>query len=152
MSQSLSQLWIHIIFSTKNRYPFLYDISLRQRLYAYIQGICKTLESPVMAIGGIEDHLHLLVNTSKNISLSKFIEEIKKSSSKWIKTASSNDVMLKKFYWQNGYAAFSVSHSNLTQIKNYITSQVEHHKTKPFLEEFKLLCARHQILLDERYL
>lgn len=152
MSQSLSQLWIHVVFSTKDRYPFLESFPFRQRLYDYIQGICTQLKCPVGAIGGVADHAHLLILLEKNISISKLIEEIKKSSSKWIKKQSPFNSELSKFYWQNGYGAFSVSQTNLEAVKIYILNQIEHHKKMNFQDELRIMLKKCGITYNEEYL
>ncbi len=149
MSQSLSQLWVHIIFSTKNRHPFLKDALVRERLYDYIKAICHTKNCNAKIVNGIEDHLHILVSLHKNISLSKLVEEIKRSSSKWIKTL---DHSLCQFYWQNGYGAFSVSQSNVERVKWYIKNQREHHQKQSFQDELRKFLVHYNIEYDERYL
>src|SRR6516165_2802734 len=106
MSQSLTQIYLHIIFSTKDRIPHLKDKPLRDTLHAYMAGICKNLESPALIIGGVEDHVHLLTRHSKNLAVAMFIREIKRSSSKWVKQERAE---LSDFHWQAGYGAFSVS-------------------------------------------
>jgi REP element-mobilizing transposase RayT len=117
-------------------------------LYAYQAGIFKQWESPAIIIGGVEDHVHALFSLSKNHALKKIAEEVKKGSSKWMKTNGPKD---KDFYWQNGYAAFSVSQSNASAVRDYIQNQEEHHRTKAFQDELRALLDRHQIAYDERY-
>src|SRR5687768_11340411 len=109
MGQSLVKNYLHIIFSTKHRQPFI-DDSIESQLFAYLAGICNNLESFPIRIGGYRDHVHILCLLSKKIALMKFMEEIKSHSSKWIKDM--ND-RYRNFYWQNGYGAFSVSPSEL---------------------------------------
>jgi len=116
--------------------------------YAYQAGIFKQWESPAIIIGGIEDHVHALFSLSKNHALKKIVEEVKKGSSKWMKTDGPKN---KDFYWQNGYAAFSVSQSNASQVRDYIQNQREHHRTMTFQDELRALFDRHQIAYDERY-
>ncbi len=149
MSQSLSQLWVHIIFSTKNRRPFLKDALVRERLYDYIKAICHAKNCDVNIINGIEDHVHLLVGLHKNISLSKLIEEIKRSSSKWIKAL---DNSLHQFYWQSGYGAFSVSQSQLERVRLYIKNQHQHHQKQSFQDELRKFLVQHHMAYDESYL
>ena len=152
MSQSLSQIWVHIVFSTKDRYPFLKEVSMQERLHQYIKSLCNEQGCNVAAIGGVEDHVHILVCMSKKITLCYLVEKIKKSSSKWIKSVAMNNVLLAKFYWQNGYGAFSVSQSNLDRVKMYIKNQRYHHQTQSFEDEFKKILIRHGVNYDERYL
>src|SRR5690606_35851126 len=105
MSQSIALVWTHIIFSTKARYPFLQDQSVRQQLHAYLAGSCRQLDCPTRIVNGTADHVHILCRLSKKISVSDLLKGIKHSSSLWI---SSRGGMLEKFQWQRGYAAFGV--------------------------------------------
>lgn len=147
MSQSLVNNLVHLIYSTKHREPLIPE-EFFDGLYAYQAGTFKQWESPAIVIGGIEDHVHALFSLSKNHALKKIVEEVKKGSSKWMKT---DGPKKKNFYWQNGYAAFSVSKSNASQVKEYIQNQREHHRTMTFQEELRALFDRHQIEYDERY-
>jgi len=131
MAQSLSQIYVHLIFSTKNRHPFI-NKEIKEQLHAYIAGTLKNLESPALMINSVSDHIHILFRLSRNHSLSKIVEETKKESSKWIKT---QDIALKKFSWQAGYGAFSVSSTKVETVKNYISNQEEHHRKISFQEE-----------------
>jgi putative transposase len=151
MPQSLSKNTIHLVYSTKNRYPFITD-TIRTELHAYIATVLKTIKSPALIINSVDDHIHILFTLHPTITLSKAIEEIKKSSSKWIKTKSDISPMLSKFSWQSGYGAFSVSESNLDQVRTYIKNQQEHHRTKTFQEELRIILTKHNIPYDERYL
>ena len=128
MSQSLSKLYIHIIFRTKKG-EFKLTRTVQEELYAYIDTILKAKESTAIIINGSDDHIHILCILSKNIALSKLIEEIKKNSSKWLKTKGST---LGNFKWQNGYGAFSVSQSQVENVKKYINNQEKHHKKRSF--------------------
>ena len=122
MTQSLSEIFIHIVFSTKNRDPLLKK-DIRYELFSYIAQILKSLNSPSITIGGVEDHIHILCRLSKNFTVSKIVKDIKRNSSKWIKTRG-----ILNFYWQNGYSVFSVSSSNLDKTINYILNQEQHHE------------------------
>ena len=148
MPQSLVQLYTHLVFSTKHRKPFLKDDTLRGNLHAYLAGTCKNLESPSLIVGGVEDHVHILCRLSKTISVAVLIRELKRESSKWVKLESSRLTM---FQWQNGYGAFSVSPSHVEALKRYIANQAEHHKTETFQDEFRRLCRKYGIEIDERY-
>ena len=148
MGQSLVQNYLHFIWSTKHREPLIKP-DIEKDLHAYLAGICYELKSPVIKVGGHIDHIHLLSRVSKNMSISSFMAEIKKSSSKWIKT---KDKRFSNFYWQDGYAAFSVSHSNLADVVSYIDNQHEHHKSKTFKDEIILFLEEYKIEYDERYL
>ena len=148
MSQSLAKNTIHLVFSTKNRHPWLKE-ALRPRLYAYLAGIFEHWESLAIIIGGHDDHVHALFVLSKNHALKKVVEEAKKGSSKWIKTLGAE---LGEFAWQNGYGAFSVSESNVPEVKRYIERQADHHCRMTFQDELRQLMARHGVEVDERHL
>jgi len=150
MAQSLSQLWIHIIFSTKGRYPFLIK-SIQQHMYEQIKKTCDEQNCKVIAVGGTEDHVHLLLNLNKNISLAQLIEKVKKSSSKWIKLFSKNYPDINLFYWQRGYGAFSVSQSRLEDVKRYINNQKQHHQEQGFKDELRKFLKHYSIPYQEEY-
>jgi REP element-mobilizing transposase RayT len=152
MSQSLSQQWIHIIFSTKERFPYFKNPIVLEKLHHYIQGICSNHKCTPSLIGGVEDHVHILLNLNKQISLSTFIEETKKATSRWLKTLHELDFNLKKFYWQRGYAAFSVSQSNIARVKEYISNQKTHHKKKNFRDELLDFLNKHGVEYNDVYL
>ena len=147
MSQSLVKNLVHLVYSTKNRQPWI-SREFRDGLFAYQAGIFKEWESPAVAIGGTEDHVHALFSLSKNHALKKIVEEVKKGSSKWMKT---NGPRNAEFYWQAGYGAFSVSQSSEPRVKNYIRNQDEHHRKMTFQDEVRALFRRHQVEFDERY-
>jgi putative transposase len=147
MAQSLVNNLLHLVFSTKNRMLWI-PSDVRERLYAYQAGIFKEWESPALIIGGVEDHVHALFALSKNHALKKIVEEVKKGSSKWMKSEGTGNV---DFYWQNGYAAFSVSVSNIEAVQRYIQNQEEHHRKVTFQDELRTLLQRHQVAFDERY-
>jgi REP element-mobilizing transposase RayT len=128
--------------------PWIPD-DVREQLYAYQAGIYKQLKCPVLVIGGVENHLHSLFVLSKNIALRTIVEEVKKGSSKWMKTTAGTGN--KSFHWQSGYAGFSVSHSNAPVVVDYIKNQVEHHRRISFQDELRALFDRHGIEFDERY-
>ena len=148
MSQSLARNWIHLVYSTKDRCPMI-DTEVQPKLYAYQAGILEKLSSPARRIGGMDDHVHALFLLSKNYALKDIVEEVKKASSKWMKT--SEGTGNNSFYWQGGYGAFSVSESNVDSVVRYIENQAEHHKTMTFQEELRKLFKLHQIEFDERY-
>lgn len=147
MSQSLVKNLIHLVYSTKCRHSWLSQ-EHRGGLFAYQAGIFKEWESPALVIGGAEDHVHALFCLSKNHALKKIVEEVKKGSSKWMKTEGPR---IAEFYWQAGYGAFSVSQSNVESVTRYIESQVEHHRKLTFQEELRALFLRHGVEFDERY-
>lgn len=147
MPHSLAYNYIHLVFSTKYREHTI-SPEIEQKLYDYIAGICKNLESPALQIGGITDHIHILFILSKNISLVSFVKEIKASSSKWIKT---QGLQYNNFYWQGGYGAFSVSPKHIDIVKRYIANQKEHHRKKTFQEEYIAFLKEYKAEYDERY-
>jgi len=148
MSQSLSNLLVHIIFSTKKRKQNIRP-GIKTELYSYISGVCKKLESPVQQIGGISDHIHILVSLSRSITISKLVGEIKANSSRWIKTRGEN---YRNFSWQNGYGAFSIGQSGFQQCTRYIAKQEQHHKKVTFQEEYLRLLKRYQVDFDKKFL
>jgi REP element-mobilizing transposase RayT len=148
MPQSLVNNVIHLVFSTRDRQPLITDL-LRPSLHPYLMGIIRNLDCVPIEVGGIADHVHLLLALSKNLALSKAVEEIKKSSSIWAKTQGPE---FTNFYWQNGYGAFSVSASLVDTVRHYIRRQAEHHAQRSFQDELRLLLNKHGISFDERYL
>ena len=148
MSQSLSNVIIHIIFSTKDRIPFLKDKDIREQMHAELGGTSKTLNCPPIITGGVEDHIHLLARQSRTITLSDWVKELKRVTSIWSK---SKGPEFKKFSWQAGYGAFSVSQSQSKKVIEYIQQQEKHHRKKDFKTEFREFLERHKIEYDERY-
>lgn len=149
MAQSLAQVYLHIVFSTKQRRPFLTDPDFRDRAHRYLGGICANLHSPSLAIGGVADHVHLLCRLGKAISIADLLRELKRDSSKWIKA---EGVGLEDFSWQQGYGAFSISPAHVEGLKHYIFNQEDHHKKESFQDELRRLCSKYQIEIDERYM
>ena len=139
MGQSLSKIYVHLVFGTKYRKPWITD-DVRNELHSYITGIIKNMESPVLKINSVSDHIHILFLQSKNFALAKIVEDVKKSSSKWMKTKGITD-----FTWQIGYGAFSVSSSKIEIVKKYIETQKEHHRKKTFIEEVDLFMKEYGI-------
>lgn len=148
MGQSLVKNYVHIIFSTKHHTPFINE-GIENELHSYLAGICKALECYPVKIGGYKDHVHILCLLSKKITLIKFMEELKSSSSAWMKKQGKD---LEKFYWQDGYGSFSVNPKDIDNVAAYINSQKEHHTKKTFKEEYRELLEKHEIEYDERYL
>lgn len=139
---------VHLVFSTKHRAAWI-PREIQQSLFAYLAGIFKEWESPAIVVGGVEDHVHSLFALSKNHALKKIVEEVKKGSSKWMKTADGTGN--RDFHWQNGYAAFSVSHADAERVRRYIEHQEEHHRHKSFQDELREFFQRQGIPYDERY-
>ncbi|MEK7867063.1 MAG: IS200/IS605 family transposase [Planctomycetota bacterium] len=148
MSQSLSQVLLHVVFSTKERRPFLHR-EIEDELYAYLGGTLRNLGSPALVIGGADDHVHILCRLSRTMAVSDLLEEVKKNSSKWIKTKGPG---YRDFAWQGGYGVFSVSLSNVEAVKAYISGQREHHHRHTFQEEFLHILHRAGVAYDDRYI
>ena len=148
MAQSLTKIVVHVVFGTKNREPLL-TTAIRDDLLAYIVGILNSLDCITLAINGMEDHVHGLIVMSKTISLSKMMEEMKGGSSRWL---NSHVATKRRFAWQAGYGAFSVSESQIPRVINYIKGQEEHHRKTTFQNELVILLKKHRIEFDKRYL
>jgi len=118
-------------------------------MFEYMNKICQNLNCPLLIAGGTDDHVHLLLLLSKNITLAKLVEEIKKSTSKWIKTQGEK---YESFYWQGGYEAFSVNPKQLDKVRFYISNQREHHKKTKFEDEFTTFLKKYEIEYNEKYL
>ncbi|HEY5463514.1 MAG TPA: IS200/IS605 family transposase [Hanamia sp.] len=131
MSQSLAQIYLHITYSTKYREPFI-DEKIENELYAYLGATCKALDCEPIKVGAHLDHVHILCKLSRKIAVMDLLEEVKKSSSKWIKTKGDKYA---NFYWQGGYSAFSVNPAEIEHVINYIANQKEHHAKKSFQDE-----------------
>ena len=148
MGQSLSKVYVHITFSTKNRHPFI-DENVKKELFEYIGGVCKGLECNPVRVGGHKDHIHILCTLSKKISQMKLLEEVKKKSSKWIKSKGNQYY---DFYWQDGYGIFSVNSSETAVVTQYIDNQDKHHTKKSFEDELRAFLRKYNIDFDEKYI
>src|SRR4030043_1257276 len=146
MSQSYVQFYTHIVFHTKNNIKFIRE-EIEDELYSYLGGILRNYKSVPIQIGGTSDHVHVLCTLPKTMTPADLVEEIKKSSSKWIKTKESH---YRNFYWQDGYGGFSVGWSQVEIVKNYIRNQKEHHRKVEFLDEYKMLLDEYGISYEER--
>jgi REP element-mobilizing transposase RayT len=147
MAQSLSNVLLHIVFSTKNRQPSI-NVDIEEELFKYIAGTCRNLGCPSHKIGGADDHIHIACSLARTMAISKLLEEIKTSSSKWMKTKGDEYV---DFGWQNGYGAFSIGQSQLSDLKHYIANQREHHRRLSFQDEYRQILAKFDVEYDERY-
>ena len=147
MAQTLVKIYVHIVFSTKNRDDLILP-EIENELFAYIGGILRKYNSVLIAANGTENHFHLLISQSKNVSLSDLMRELKKASSLWIKTKG-ND--FGNFQWQAGFGAFSIGQSQIEPVKNYIAKQKQHHQTELFEDEYRKFLQRYEIDFDERY-
>jgi REP element-mobilizing transposase RayT len=148
MAQSLAKILVHTVFSTKDRRPFLRDEPLRDELHNYLGGILANHDCQPIIIGGVEDHVHILSTLSRTMAASEMVKEVKRGSSLWLKTKSPD---LHDFAWQSGYGIFSVGHSQVEDVRNYIAGQEEHHRKVSFQDEFRKLLERYKIEFDERY-
>jgi REP-associated tyrosine transposase len=148
MAQSLSNVLVHIVFSTKERRSFLGDASHRAAVHGYLGAISVRLDCPVVRVGGVDDHVHILACQARTISVAEWVKELKRASSQWAKT---QDAALRSFQWQAGYGAFSVSQLLSRRVTQYIERQEEHHRRFDFQTEFRKLLDAHGVTYDERY-
>ncbi len=147
MSQSLSSILVHLVFSTKNREPFITPI-IEKELHPYMAKIFRELKSPSLAIDGTSDHVHMLFSLARVITVADLVEELKTSTSKWIKTKGKE---FRNFHWQRGYGAFSIGQSNVEVLKRYIRNQKAHHRRVTFQDEYRKFLKLYGIDYDERY-
>ncbi|MEM6297874.1 MAG: IS200/IS605 family transposase [Bacteroidota bacterium] len=147
MPQSLSQVYVHIVFSTKNREPFI-DEEIEERFFSYLGKACKEHGCNPIRVGGYEDHVHILCTLSRTITQAELLETIKKQSSKWMKQQARK---YSEFYWQRGYGIFSVSPKKVDAVTNYITNQRTHHQNQTFKEEFRAILKNAGMNWDEKY-
>lgn len=147
MPSTYSSLTYHIVFSTKLRQPLI-DHQLRERLYAYFGGIVQSEGGTLIEIGGVEDHVHLLVGLKTTHSISDFMRVIKSNSSKWI---NEEQLVTNPFAWQEGYSVFTVSHSQIETVRKYLQRQEEHHAKSSFRDELHALCERHDMPFDSEH-
>lgn len=145
MPQSFASLTYHVIFSTKDRRPLI-ESSYADDLYAYIGGIVRDVGGTLLTIGGMPDHVHLLMGLGRDGSMSAVMREVKAGSSRRLRMKD------RSFGWQDGYAAFTVSYSNTATVQRYIERQAEHHRSRTFEEEFVEFLNAHRIQYDPRYL
>ena len=147
MPQSLSKMYTHIIFSTKKRRNRI-DESIESALYNYLGGVCKALDCDPVQVGGHRNHVHILCLLSRKITQMNLLEEVKKRSSKWIKT---QDSSYSNFYWQDGYGIFSVSPAQVQRVATYIRNQKKHHEKMSFKQEFRKFLKAYQVEYEEQY-
>ena len=145
MPQSLANVVVHLVFSTKNRTEWL-EPRIREELLPYFVGILKNVGCTPIQVGGHTDHVHLLFAMTRTRTIAQVVEEVKTGSSKWIKTKG-----IAAFAWQSGYGVFSVSMSHVDTVVAYVRNQEEHHKTVSFMDEFRALMKEANIEIDERY-
>ena len=147
MPQSLAQILVHVVFSTKNREPLL-DDSIRAELHDYVGGIVRNLGGNLLKAGSVADYIHLFLAHPRTCAPAELVQEIKTGSSKWLKTQGPRYAA---FYWQSGYGIFSVSPSHRAEVERYLATQAEHHRVVNFQEEYRKLLGKYGIEFDERY-
>lgn len=147
MPQSLSNILIHLIWSTNGRHPWL-DPGIREKTHAFLAGTVRQCDCEAYRVGGVADHVHLAVRLSRTLSVADLVKEIKTASSKWVKT---QDASLHDFAWQQGYGVFSVGMSQKETLLHYIDNQEEHHRTRTFQDEYRAFLTKYGIEYDERY-
>lgn len=147
MPQSLSSLLVHLVFSTKNREPLITS-AVEIELHRYMATVFRNANCPSLAINGTEDHVHMVFNLSRTKTMADIVEEIKTSSSRWIK---GKGPIYRHFHWQTGYGAFSIGQSQVEVVKNYIARQKAHHRKRSFQDEMRLLFEKYLVKYDEKY-
>jgi len=147
MAQSLAKIYVHLVFSTKNREGLLAE-NVRADLHAYLGGILRDLDSPSVEINSEPDHVHTLFVLSRTHALSDVVGQVKRGSSGWLKT---KGTIFAGFHWQDGYGAFSVSQSGVDEVREYIRCQHDHHRRMSFQDEFRAFLRRYNVQFDERY-
>jgi putative transposase len=145
MPQSLSRILLHLIFSTKNREPWLTP-EIRTELHPYLAVVLREKGCPALQVGGVEDHVHLLFGLSRTLTVAELVETVKTSSSKWMKTKGEAH---RGFHWQTGYGAFSVSQSDSEAVVLYIQNQEQHHRKMTFQEEYRKFLLRYRVAYEE---
>lgn len=147
MAQSLAKVYLHVIFSTKNRAPRLAD-DWREELFQVLGGTANNLGCQSLIVGGVADHVHMLLQLSRTITVTDAVGKIKSTSSNWVNQACR---LAEEFHWQAGYAAFSVSQSSVESVRQYVRRQPEHHAAQSFQGELREWLRRYEIEWDERY-
>ena len=147
MPQSLSHIVLHLIFSTKDRFPFI-GADVRADLHAFLAGALREAGCDGLRVGGTDDHVHLAVGFSRTLSVAQLVADLKKSSSRWMKTQSAQ---LRKFAWQRGYSAFSVSPGDANALVEYIDGQEKHHRTRTFQDEYRAFLKKYNVEYNEAY-
>src|SRR5262249_52958479 len=136
MPQSLAKIYLHLVFSTKDRRPFLQENAIWDEVHRFLGGTCNGLDSKGLCVGGVSDHVHLLCCLGRTITVADLVKELKRESSQWLKTKGGD---LGDFFWQRGYGAFSVSPSHVEDLRDYIAKQEDHHRKETFQDEFRRL-------------
>lgn len=148
MPQSLSNILLHLIFSTKDRHPWLHT-GIRDNTHAFLAGVVRQSGCEAYRVGGVADHVHLAIGLSPTLAVANLVKELKTVSNKWLKA---QDDSFQKFSWQNGYGVFSVGMSQKETLLHYIDTQEEHHRTQSFQDEYRAFLIKYSIEFDERYI
>ena len=148
MPQSLTHLLVHLVFSTSGRHAFLTDPALRAELHDYLGGLVAHHGGKSLGVGGVADHVHLLVVLPKTLALCDLVRDLKRGSSLWLKK---RDNSLRNFAWQGGYGAFSVGQGEVELVRAYIAGQEQHHRKRTFQDEYRGFLTKYGIDFDERY-
>ncbi len=152
MPQSLANVLIHAVWSTKERFPFLTDQPLRDELHRYLGGISARLDCPTLIVGGVADHVHILMRLARTITIADWVKEMKRAATVWLVEQAGRDPMLSKFlHWQSGYGVFSVSESKTDDVRAYIANQETHHQKITFQDEYRRFLKAHGIAWDEMH-
>ena len=147
MPQSLSNILLHLIWSTKDRQSWL-EPGIREKTHAFLAGVVRQCDCEAYRVGGVADHVHLALRLSRTLCVADLVKEVKSTSSKWVKT---QDASLRNFAWQQGYGVFSVGMSQKETLLHYIDAQEEHHRTRSFQDEYREFLTKYGIEYDERY-
>jgi REP-associated tyrosine transposase len=148
MPQSLAQVYLHTVFSTKDRYPWLKSKQLQEDVHAYLAATLNNMDCPCLIAGGVEDHVHILCRLGRQTTIANLVRDIKKASSSMLRDRGE---ALRDFHWQNGYGAFSISPSHVEPLTHYTKNQVEHHRRESFQDELRRLLRKYAVEFDERY-
>jgi len=146
MPQSLVKILVHVVFSTKDRAKIITP-EIELQLFGYIGGILRNNGARLIIAGAAYDHIHLLVSLGR-MDIAELIGDVKRDSSSWIKK---QDARFERFYWQRGYGAFSIGQSQVAAVSKYVRDQKKHHEGQTFQDEFRALCQKYGVEIDERY-
>lgn len=147
MSSTYSQIYLQVVFAVQGRQSLIHQ-NWEEELFKYITGIVQNKEQKMLAINGVSDHIHFFIGMKPSCCLSDLVREVKKSSNEFIKEKR----FCKGFHWQDGYGAFSYSHSQLSNVINYIKKQKQHHLKKTFKQEYLEFLEKFEIVYEEKYL
>ena len=150
MPQSLSQIHVHLVFSTRNRVSFLQNDDIRTETHKYLGGVSNQHDCPVIRVGGATDHVHVIAMLGRETTQAGWVRDLKRASSIWVKERFKG-MGVDDFAWQNGYGCFAVCHDRLDKVIQYVETQMEHHARKGFQDEYRAILTKLGIMWDERY-